>query len=118
MTIFRAATVLLILCLFFLGSIPAVGKAFPGSMHLVIHLAAYALIAFSFCLGWQNMQVMHIAAIVTTIGVIHEMSEVITHSHLFEFKDAIVNGFGALIGVAISKGLQKFRQKEKPPGFF
>ena len=118
MTIFRPATVLLILCLFTVGSIPAVGKAFPGNMHLVTHLVAYALIAISFGLGWQSMQAMHLVAIVTTIGVIHEMSEIITHSHPFEFKDAIVNGFGAFLGASILYGLQKLRQKEKPPGFF
>lgn len=117
MTIFRASTVLLILCLFTVGSIPAVGKAFPGSMHWVIHLAAYALISFSFGSGWQNIHAMHIAAIVTTIGFIHEVTEIITHNHIFEFKDAIVNGFGALIGAAILIGLQKLRQKEKSQGF-
>ncbi len=117
MTIFRATTLLLIVCLFTVGSIPAVGKAFPGSMHWVIHLATYALIAINFGLGWRNMQATHIAAIVTAIGVIHEITEIITHSHVFEFTDAIVNGFGAVIGVAILTMLQKLRQKENPPGF-
>jgi len=114
---FRPATVLLILCLFTVGSIPAVGKAFPGNIHLVTHLAVYALIAISFGLGWQSMQAMHLVAIVTTIGFTHEMTEIITHSHPFEFKDAIVNGFGALLGAAILYVLRKFRQTEKPQDF-
>lgn len=109
MTIFRASTVLLILILFTVGSIPAVGEAFPGIMHWVIHLATYALITFSFGIGWQNIHPIHIAAIVTTIGFIHEMTEIITHNHIFEFRDAIVNGIGALIGAAILILLQKLR---------
>lgn len=112
MTIFRSATALLILCLFSVGSIPAVGEAFTGKMHWVIHLSTFALIAFNFGLGWQNMRAMHVAIIVTTIGVIHELTEIITHSHGFELRDAIVDGFGALIGVSILNMLQKLRQEE------
>jgi VanZ family protein len=116
LTLFRATTLLLIVCLFTIGSIPAVGKDFPGSMHWLIHLAVYALIAINLGLGWQNMRATHVAAVVITIGVIHEMTEIITHGHAFEFKDAIVNGFGALIGVTILTMFQKFGQKEDPTG--
>ena len=112
MTIFRFATALLILGLFTLGSIPAVGVAFTGKMHWVIHLSSFALIALTFGLGWQNMRAMHIALIVTTIGVIHEFTEIVTHSHGFELRDAIVDGFGAFIGVSILTVLQKSRQEE------
>ena len=39
------------------------------------------------------------------IGVIHERSEIFTHSHDFETEDAIVNAIGALIGVAIQRAM-------------
>jgi hypothetical protein len=47
----RAAAVLLTLGLFTIGSIPAAGLAFPGLMHWIAHLAAYALLAFAYGLG-------------------------------------------------------------------
>ena len=103
----RAAAVLLTLGLFTLGSIPTAGHTFPGAMHWVAHLATYALIAFAFCLGWQHRLALHIAALVAVIGVIHEVTEIITHSHGFEIKDVMVNAIGALIGVAIGKKFQK-----------
>ena len=102
-TLARAVAVLLTIGLFTIGSIPTAGHAFPGSMHWVAHLAAYAVIAFSFSLGWAERPGMYIAAFVAAIGAIHEATEIITHSHVFETNDAIVNAIGALIGIAIQK---------------
>lgn len=113
MTLYRAATVLLILGLFTVGSIPTAGQAFPGTMHWVAHVSTYALIAFVWGIGWRGMQAISIAAIVTAIGVCHELTEIITHNHDFEYMDAVVNGLGALAGVAILTGLRKFLQKKK-----
>ena len=86
-------------------------------MHWVVHLAAYALIALTFGLGWQNIRLAFVVAIVATIGAFHELTEIITHSHSFELNDAVVNSLGALIGVATLYVLRNFRQKEKPPGY-
>jgi len=105
--LFRVTTALLILTLFTVGSLPAAGQAFPGIMHWVAHLSAFALIALSFGLGWPRMQATHIAVIVAAIGVFHELTEIITHSHAFETQDAVINSIGALIGVAILGGFRK-----------
>ena len=102
-TLARAAAVLLTLGLFTVGSIPTAGHAFPGAMHWIAHLAAYALIAFTFGLGWPKRPAVQIAAFVMIIGVIHEATEIITHSHVFETEDALVNAIGALIGAAIQR---------------
>lgn len=107
----RAATVLLILALFTIGSMPATGRAFPGSMHLVIHLAVYASIAFTYGIGWRKMQATQIVVMVSFIGIAHELTEIVTHSHSFEFKDTVINGFGALLGAAILNGFRKFGEK-------
>ena len=64
----RTAAVLLTLGLFTVGSIPTAGHAFPGAMHWVAHLAAYALIAFAFGLGWPKRQAVEITAFVAMIG--------------------------------------------------
>jgi len=48
-----------------------------------------------------------IAAFVAMIGAIHELTEIITHSHAFETEDVMVNAIGALIGVAIQGGVQR-----------
>ena len=117
MNIYRIANLLLLLALFTVGSVPTVGQAFTGSMHWVVHLAAYALIALTFGLGWQNIRLAFVVAIVATIGAFHELTEIITHSHSFELNDAVVNSLGALIGVATLYVLRNFRQKEKPPGY-
>ena len=95
--------VLLTLGLFTLGSLPTAGHAFPGAMHWVAHLAAYALIAFAFGLGWPQRPALHIAAMVAAIGAIHEATEIITHSHAFETEDVMVNAIGVLIGVLIQR---------------
>jgi VanZ family protein len=112
-TFYRATTVLLILGLFTIGSMPAAGQVFHGTMHSVAHLSAYALIAFAFGLGWQRMQATHIAAIVATIGCIHELTEIITHSHGFEINDVVINAIGALIGVTILSGIRKLRKVDR-----
>jgi hypothetical protein len=108
--LFRAATVLFILCLFTVGSFPSAGQAFPGSMHVVAHLFAYALIAFSLGMGWQNIHVIIIAVAIASIGFIHELTEIITHNHGFELSDVVINSVGAVLG---SVGLIAARIKSK-----
>lgn len=97
----RTAAALLTLGLFTVGSIPTSGHAFRGAMHWVARVAAYALIAFAFGLSWPQRPVVQITAFVGMIGVINEVTEIITHSQAFETEDAVVNGIGALIGAAI-----------------
>ncbi len=105
----RAAAVLLTLGLFTIGSIPAAGEAFPGAMHWIAHLSAYALVAFAFAfgLGWPLQPAVHVSAFVALIGTIHEATEIITHSHAFESEDVIINAIGALIGVALQRAMQR-----------
>ena len=114
-TFYRAATVLLILCLFTVGSYPAAGQAFPGNMHWLAHLSAYGLIAFVIGLGWQKMKPIHIAIIVGAIGFVHEVTEIVTHSHGFESTDVVVNAIGALIGAGIlrKRGFIRFRHSRE-----
>ncbi len=109
----RAAAVLLTLGLFTIGSIPAAGLAFPGTLHWIAHLAAYALIAFTFGLGWSLRSATHMAALVAAIGAIHEVTEIYTHSHAFETEDVIVNAIGALIGVAIQRAIHALIELRK-----
>lgn len=101
----RIAAVLLTLGLFTVGSIPTAGHAFPGTMHWVAHLSTYALIAFAFALGWPQRPAVQVTAFVAMIGVIHEITEIITHSHAFETEDAMVNAIGTLLGVAVQRAL-------------
>jgi len=108
----RAAAALLTLGLFTIGSIPAAGLAFPGALHWLAHLATFALIAFAFALGWPLRSAAYIAALVACIGAVHEISEVVTHSHVFETRDVIVNAIGALIGVAIQRAVQRSRKAD------
>lgn len=101
----RAAALLLTLGLFTVGSIPAAGLAFPGILHWIAHLGAFALIAFAFGLGWPLRSAAYMIAVVTAIGAVHEITEIFTHSHNLETKDIIVNAVGALIGVAIQRAI-------------
>ena len=103
----RAAAVLLTLGLFTIGSIPAASLVFPGVLHWIAHLAAYALIAFAFGLGWSLRPAAYMVALVAAIGAMHEFTEIITHSHAFETEDVIVNAIGAMIGVAIQRSVQR-----------
>lgn len=103
----RAGAALLTLGLFTIGSIPAAGLAFPGALHWLAHLAAYAMIAAAYGLGWPLQPAMQIAAGVAAIGAAHEFTEIFTHHHVFEAADVIVNAIGALIGVAIQRAMQR-----------
>jgi hypothetical protein len=103
----RAAALLLTLGLFTVGSFPAAGQAFPGTRHWMAHLVAYALIAAAFGLGWPLRAAAHVVALVAVIGAIHEITEVLTHSHAIETKDIMINAVGALIGVAIQRAIQR-----------
>lgn len=100
-TPFRAVALLLTVALFTIGSVPAAGYAFPGTAHWVAHLTAYAMIAFFFGRGWPARPAAHIVVFVAAIGTLHEASEIISHNHAFETADALVNAFGASIGVTI-----------------
>jgi len=42
-----------------------------------------------------------------SIGALHEVAEIITHSHAFETADVIVNAVGALIGAAIQRAVAR-----------
>ncbi len=108
----RTAAALLTLGLFTVGSIPATGLAFPGVLHWVAHLGAFALMGFAFGLGWPSRPAALMAALVAAIGAIHEVSEIVTHSHAFEADDVIVNAIGALVGVAMQRAVQQVRKAD------
>jgi VanZ family protein len=98
---FRIASIALVIALFTVGSLPATGHAFPGNLHWGVHLFTYALISFCMGMGWQKLPAAFTAVIVAAIGIVHEVTEIVTHSHNFEFYDAVINTLGALIGMAI-----------------
>lgn len=103
----RAAAVLLTLGLFTIGSIPNVGHAFPGVLHWVAHLAVYTMIGLTSALGWPRQPALLIAVLIALIGFAHEATEIVTHGHVFETADAIVNAIGTIIGVAIQRITQR-----------
>jgi len=87
------------------SSFPAAGQAFPGVTHWIAHLAAYAVIAFAYALGWQKQPAILVAVFVAALGAIHEYSEIFTHDHALEIADILVNCIGAGIGVALEQAL-------------
>jgi len=98
---FRIASIALVIALFTVGSLPATGHAFPGNLHWGVHLSTYAVISFCMGMGWQKLPAAFTTVIVAAIGIVHEVTEIVTHSHNFEFYDAVINTLGALIGMAI-----------------
>lgn len=111
MKLYRTVTILLIFMLFSIGSLPATGQSFPGNAHWIAHLTSYALIALFFGLGWPNWRAVFIALTVASIGLLHELSEIITHGHGFETNDVMINASGAIIGVLILSVIREFRLK-------
>ncbi|WP_434782197.1 hypothetical protein [Ferrovum myxofaciens] len=99
----RITALLLTLVLFTLGNLPAAGQAFPGILHWVAHFSAYALIAFTFSLGWPHRPAVYLGLLVAAIGVLHETTEIITHHHTFETEDVMVNALAALLGIAVHR---------------
>lgn len=100
-SLYRSIIALLIFLLFAIGDLPAASKVFPGILHWAAHFAVFALIAFTCGMGWRKTPAAHIALVVAGIGILHEVSEIVFHSHGFEFMDAAVNVAGALTGVAV-----------------
>ncbi len=99
----RITALLLTLGLFTVGNLPNAGQAFPGILHWVAHFCAYALIAFTFSLGWPHRPAVHLGLLVTVLGALHETTEIITHHHPFETEDVMVNTLGALLGIAVHR---------------
>jgi VanZ family protein len=102
---YRTLAIALTVFLFVVGSFPAAGQAFPGVTHWIAHLAAYAVIAFAYGLGWQKQPAILVASFVAALGGIHEYSEIFTHNHELEIADILVNSIGASIGVALERAL-------------
>lgn len=116
-SVYRAVAIFVIVAIFITSSIPAIVQSIPSTMHYVAHCSAYAFMAAIICLGWPKIKLIRIATLVASVGILHELSEIITHHHGFEYIDAIIDGMGALVGTVILKGLQYYGQKEKPPGY-
>jgi hypothetical protein len=99
--LFKISSILLIVLLFTVGSLPAAGEQFPGISHWIAHLIVYALIAFTFGMGWGRIPATFVALMIGAIGVLHELTEIVFHAHPFETHDAVVNICGALAGSAV-----------------
>lgn len=108
-TAFRALAIALTVIVFAAGSFPAAGHAFPGIMHWIAHLAAYALIACAYALGWHKQPALLVAGFVAALGALHECTEIFTHAHALEIADIVVNSIGAAIGVAPARALSRIR---------
>lgn len=101
----RALAIALTVLLFVAGSFPVAGLAFPGAAHWIAHLAAYAVIAVTYALGWQKQPALLVVGFVAALGTIQECSEIFTHHHALEFADILVDSIGAGIGVAIERAI-------------
>jgi hypothetical protein len=99
--IFKISSIVLVVLLFTVGSIPATGEQFPGATHWLVHLLFYAGVALSFGLGWPLLPTPSVALIVGAVGLVHEVTEIVSHGHPFEGRDAIINFVGAVAGSAV-----------------
>ena len=70
-------------------------------MHVIAHLSAYALIAFSFGMGWQKTKAITVAVAIAGMGFLHELSEIMTHHHGLEIGDVLINAVGAVMGTLL-----------------
>ena len=99
----RIVAGLSVVVLFSVGSFPATGHAFPGTLHWVAHIGAYGVIGGAAALGWPQRPALLLTGLVASLGAVHEVSEIITHQHGFEGYDALVNALGAAIGVTLAR---------------
>ena len=72
-------------------------------MHLIAHFSVYAILAICLGLGWKALKGAQIWVIVSLIGVLQEMTEIVTHHHRFELHDAILDSLSAVVGVLVLK---------------
>lgn len=105
--LYKSLSVLLVIFLFSAGNTPAASNLFPGIYHWLAHLTVYAFIGFTVGMGWRELAWGYIAAVVSAIGVLHEMTEIIFHGHSFEKGDALINMMGAVMGATAVIALRK-----------
>ena len=94
--------------LFLIGGRPGAGAVFKGHMHWIAHFLTYAVIAVSYAKGLPRVAVIWIACLVAGIGGLHELYEISSHSHGFEFNDFLVNSLGAFAGALASRFVSVF----------
>jgi hypothetical protein len=93
----------LTVALFLIGGQPGAGNAFEGGWHWIAHIATYAVIAASYASGFPRVPVLLIGGWVAAIGGLHEVYEIGSHGHDFEFDDFLVNAMASFGGSALSR---------------
>jgi len=92
----------LTIALFLVGGQQWAGSVFIGQTHWIAHFFAYALIAIMYVKGLPRVAVFLIGVLVTGIGGLHEVYEISSHGHPFEFNDFLVNSLGAFTGALLT----------------
>ncbi|MES2356347.1 MAG: hypothetical protein V4568_18490 [Pseudomonadota bacterium] len=89
--------------LFLVGGQQWAGTVFKGQTHWIAHFVAYAFIAIMYVKGLPRATVLLIGCLVTGIGGLHEVYEITSHGHPFEFNDFLVNSLGAFTGALLAR---------------
>ncbi len=112
-TIFRIVAVLITITIFCLGLFPASSEIFVDDWHFIAHFAVYALLAVGLGLGWRNIKGIHLWLMVSFVGVLQEVAEMVTHHHHFELEDALTDSLGVLAGVLVLRWLSGIVGRQK-----
>ena len=112
-TRFRVVASLIAIIIFCLGLLPASSEIFDDDLHFVAHFAVYALLAVGLGLGWRNIKGIHLWLMVSFVGVLQEVAEMVTHHHHFELEDALTDSLGVLAGVLVLRWLSGIVGRQK-----
>ena len=89
--------------LFFIGGQAGAGSVFEGVRHWIAHIVTYAVIAASYARGLPGVRGLLIGGLVAAMGGLHEVYEISSHGHDFEFDDFLVNSLASFGGSALSR---------------
>lgn len=86
------------------ASMVPVGASIPH--HHLTHLVTFGLFAMAWSFALPRVPAVLIAVTILAFGFAQEALEIVGHAHGFELSDAIVDGVGAVAGVAFSRLLK------------
>jgi hypothetical protein len=96
--------VALLIWLVWLGSRPLQTQALSGDVrHYAAHFAAFGALAVTWSCGLPRVRAVPLALAIVAFGFAHEALEIFGHAHGYELIDAIVDGVGATLGVAVTR---------------
>jgi VanZ family protein len=91
------------LTIVYLGAsvMPSAGRTFSGEWHWSAHVFAFVILAIAWRGALPRVPALVVTLAVIGFGFVQEAIEMVGHAHAFEWRDAIVDTMGVIIGMLL-----------------